>query len=162
MVPATAITPLLTQVVRWAANDDRITAVALVGSYARGAARPDSDVDLVILTPDPQRFRAETGWVREMPWDDLQLSVVTWVDRDYGLLWSRHLQLSNGLEVELGFAPPAWAATDPCDPGTLGVIRNGCWILLDPTGLLNRLAFMGGRPPSHNALGGAGPHHCRG
>ena len=37
----------------WAASQPDIVAVGLAGSHARGAARPDSDVDLVILSTDP-------------------------------------------------------------------------------------------------------------
>ena len=40
----------------WARTQSDIEAVALVGSYAREAAVEDSDVDLVILTADPDRF----------------------------------------------------------------------------------------------------------
>jgi hypothetical protein len=41
--------------------------------------------------------------------------------------------------VEFGFVPPQWAAIDPLDEGTQEVVQDGCWILLDPTGLLNQL-----------------------
>jgi len=41
--------------------------------------------------------------------------------------------------VEFGFALPQWAAIDPLDEGTREVVLDGCWILLDPTGLLNQL-----------------------
>jgi hypothetical protein len=34
----------------------------------------------------------------------------------------------------------AWAATDPVDPGTRRVVRDGMSILYDPGGLLERLA----------------------
>ncbi|WP_210730372.1 nucleotidyltransferase domain-containing protein [Streptomyces sp. S816] len=33
----------------------------LVGSYARGAARPDSDVDIVLLKADPARYLTDTA-----------------------------------------------------------------------------------------------------
>lgn len=139
MLPLPSLTPLLTLFARWAALREEIVALALVGSYARGAARPDSDVDLVVLTTDPDRFRQQTDWVQEIPWSQLQLHVVTWQDEDYGPLWSRRLTLSNGLEIEVGFTSPQWAAIDPCDEGTRQVIADGCWIVLDPSGLLNRL-----------------------
>ena len=45
---------LLRQVVAWAAEQDEVQAVVLVGSYARGDARADSDVDLVLLVEDPR------------------------------------------------------------------------------------------------------------
>ncbi len=139
MIPTSSITPLLALFVRWAATDERIVAVALVGSYARGQARPDSDVDLVALTSDPDSFRLETDWVGAIAWDKADLQVTGWEDKDYGLIWSRHIGLSNGLTVEVGFGPPEWAAIAPADEGTRRVVEDGYSILLDPSGLLNRL-----------------------
>ena len=40
----------LAQLKQWAAEDPGITALLIVGSYARGTNKPDSDLDLVILT----------------------------------------------------------------------------------------------------------------
>jgi predicted nucleotidyltransferase len=50
-------------VVEWAKAQPTICAVALVGSHARGTARADSDIDLIVLTTDPQYFRADTAWL---------------------------------------------------------------------------------------------------
>jgi len=54
----------------------------------------------------------------------------------------------SGLEVEFGFAPPSWAAADPLDPGTAGVVRNGCQPLVDRKGLLDRLITAVGESSS--------------
>jgi uncharacterized protein len=35
----------------------------LGGSYARGTARADSDLDLVVLTNAPEFFRADASWL---------------------------------------------------------------------------------------------------
>jgi predicted nucleotidyltransferase len=40
---------LLDRVTRWAAARSDLIGLALVGSHARGEARPDSDIDLVLL-----------------------------------------------------------------------------------------------------------------
>jgi uncharacterized protein len=45
------------RVVRWALDRPDVRAVGMVGSWARGDARPDSDVDLVVLADDPARLR---------------------------------------------------------------------------------------------------------
>ena len=42
--------------VRWASAQLDVQAIALVGSYARGEARDDSDIDLVLLTDQPQNY----------------------------------------------------------------------------------------------------------
>jgi predicted nucleotidyltransferase len=50
------IESFLAQVKQWAEQQSDIKGVLLVGSYARGAARADSDIDLVILTTSPRRY----------------------------------------------------------------------------------------------------------
>ncbi len=139
MIPVTSITPLLTCFVRWAVMHDQVLAVALLGSYARDEARPDSDVDLIVITSDPGHFRHQTQWVNDIPWKQMGIEVSFWADEDYGALWSRRLVLSTGGEVEVGFAAPSWAAIDHIDAGTHQVVHGGIRILLDPSGLLTRL-----------------------
>lgn len=39
------------------ARDENVVAIVLFGSVARGDFRPDSDIDLLILTKDPKRTR---------------------------------------------------------------------------------------------------------
>src|SRR5690606_1092785 len=56
-------------------------------------------------------------------------------------------------EVELGLADPAWAATDPVDPGTARVVGDGFLVLHDPAGALAALAdVVGRRPPADVAV----------
>jgi tRNA nucleotidyltransferase (CCA-adding enzyme) len=60
---AARIEALLRAVAAWAAAEPRVAAVALVGSHARGAARPDSDVDLVVLADEVEAFVSDASWV---------------------------------------------------------------------------------------------------
>jgi len=124
----------------WVITRPTIHAAALVGSQARGVARPDSDIDLVLLVTDPEKFRVDTGWLQEIGWTQIGAWPARWTDEDYGALWSRRLWLEpTGHEIEFGFAMPSWAETRPIDPGTRHVIANGCRSLHDPQGLLSRL-----------------------
>jgi hypothetical protein len=133
------IDAILAEISRWAGGRADISAVALVGSWARGVARADSDIDVMILTPDPLSFRRDHSWMSEIDWDCMEASVADWRDADYGDVWSRHVHLVDGREIEFGFGSPAWAAIDPIDAGTFKVISDGCRILFDPQGLLGRL-----------------------
>ena len=56
---------LLDGVTKWASERESILAVALVGSQARGTASACSDVDLIILTQDPDAVLRDTAWVEE-------------------------------------------------------------------------------------------------
>ena len=56
-----AVRAVIDDVRAWAAERDDVQAVVLVGSYARRAERMGSDVDLMVLTDDPDRL-ADSGW----------------------------------------------------------------------------------------------------
>ena len=47
----------------WASAQEDMQAIALVGSYARGEAREDSDIDLVLLTDNPQKYLEDLRWI---------------------------------------------------------------------------------------------------
>ena len=108
-------------VLEWAKAQPTICAVALVGSHARGTARADSDIDLIVLTTDPQCFRADTAWLRAIDWNVIAARPAEWQDEDYGVLWSRRMWLEpNRDEVEIGFALPSLRASGPsCSVATL-------------------------------------------
>lgn len=127
------------QITAWFQEHPGVAAIALVGSHARGAARPDSDIDLVILVDDPQAYRHEQGWLSSLAVDELNDTVITSQDEDYGPLWSRRVFLASGHEVEFGFARPTWASTEPLDSGTKQVVRDGCRALYDPHDIIERL-----------------------
>lgn len=126
-------------VVRWAKARQDVRGVALVGSSARGTARPDSDIDIVILAAAPAVFRADLSWLGSIDWPAAGTRVGSWRDEDYGAVWSRHVRLDTQLEVEITFAPLTWANLAPLDSGTRAVIAAGCRVLHDPDGLLGRL-----------------------
>ena len=141
---------ILQIIVDWAKTQPTIQAVAVVGSHARGTARAESDIDLMLLATNPQAFRADVAWLDAIDWNAIGSRPMKWQDEDYGELWSRRLWLEqNGGEVEFGFASPSWADVNPLDPGTRRVIADGCCILHDPKKILSRLcaAVSGPRQP---------------
>ncbi|MFF8195501.1 nucleotidyltransferase domain-containing protein [Streptomyces bobili] len=127
------------RVTGWAAGREDVAGVLLVGSWARGAARADSDVDLVVLTTEPGRYADDEAWVRQLALGEVIRNrawgpVVEW----------RHLAAS-GLEVEVDIGPLGWARTDPVDAGTRRVVTDGARPLHDPRGLLGALVEACGR-----------------
>ena len=114
---------------RWAGSQPDVTAIVLVGSYARGTASEGSDVDLVILTSDVHRYFRDRSWV------SLFGEVAEYREEDYGRLTSLRAFYGGGLEVEYGFSTPDWA-TVPIDAGTLRVVKDGVKVLHDPQGII--------------------------
>lgn len=110
----------------WAKAQPDIRAVTLVGSFARGAAREDSDVDVVLMTETPQRYLQDAAWLNTFG----QVASIT--DEDWGMVQSRRTFYSDGFEIEFSITTPKWASIDPLDEGTRRVIADGAQILYDP------------------------------
>ncbi len=118
---------------QWATSQDNIETVALVGSYTKGAAKPDSDIDLVIITNDPKSLLKDALWLKNFG----QIKEIK--NEDWGLVQSLRVFYNNGLEVEFGITTLEWAKTNPVDPGTKRVISNGVKIIYDKNGILQSL-----------------------
>jgi GrpB-like predicted nucleotidyltransferase (UPF0157 family) len=118
----------------WARGWPEIRALALVGSWARGEPRLDSDLDVLVLTEAPDAFAASEEWLRELG-DPPVIRREQW-----GPIAEYRVELQSGLEVEFDIGSPGWASTEPIDPGTREVVQGGLRILHDPDDLLTRLA----------------------
>lgn len=129
------ISELLDQLYAWAPNNSHVLAVLLVGSYARGTAHAESDVDLVLLLENPDDYLNDDNWI------DYFGQAVGVEHEDYGVVQSKRVFFTSGLEVEFTLTGAEWAATDPIDEGTEGVVANGAQILYDPHGLLDTLLW---------------------
>lgn len=129
---AVEVEDVIARVTRWAADRDDVLGLLLVGSYARDAARPDSDVDLVLLTKEIARY-ADNTWA-----DELNLGELTRV-QSWGAITERRFLIAPALEVEINIGSPDWASVDPVDPGTRRVVTDGARILHDPEGALTEL-----------------------
>jgi predicted nucleotidyltransferase len=117
--------------VAWASDRSDVQGIALVGSYARGEARDDSDIDLVILTQQPDKYLNDIKWTERFG------SVEKYQTEDYGKLISLRIWYQNGVEVEYGITTPDWVAI-PLDAGTCEVILGGMVVLFERGILLSR------------------------
>ncbi|MEC8256069.1 MAG: nucleotidyltransferase domain-containing protein [SAR324 cluster bacterium] len=98
-----------------------------MGSHARGKARQNSDIDLVLLCTEYESYLQDLGWA-----DDFGKPASVCLE-DYGKLTSFRVFYEEGPEVEFGFAQLDWLAL-PLDVGTVGVLRNGFQIVYDRSG----------------------------
>jgi uncharacterized protein len=130
---------IVDRVVEWGRKRTGISGIALVGSFAREAAGPSSDIDLVLLSTEPASFRTDTTWMKEIDWNALFTSVATWEDADYSSVWSRHVHLRDGEEIEFTFAPLSWALVEPIDPDTRQIVLRGFKLLYDPAAIFQKL-----------------------
>ena len=119
-----SVSSFLTEALNWAKQDENIRCMVLVGSQARGTARADSDVDLVVMADDPQvlirdhTFAGRFGRIDKMETED------------WGKVTSVRVFYKDGLEVEFGFTDPSWCSV-PLDTGTLRTLTDGYRVMVD-------------------------------
>ena len=101
-------------------------------SLSSGDANEDSDVDLVILTAEPDKYLLDKSWVSKFGEPE------RYQEEDYGKLTSVRVFYASGLEVEFGFVTPDWAKA-PIDAGTERVVSGGIKVLYDPHGSIARM-----------------------
>ncbi|RAK69043.1 nucleotidyltransferase domain-containing protein [Phenylobacterium kunshanense] len=122
----------------WARIEPGCRALALVGSWVRGAARPDSDLDLMLLATDRDHWAANDGWLRQVL-REIGFASVTMAPETYGVTRAWRASLGPQIEVEVGIADQQWAGLNPLDAGTQRVVRDGLKPLVDKDGLLRAL-----------------------
>jgi predicted nucleotidyltransferase len=126
------ISNFMDDVVEWAKQNDDIRALILVGSHARGEARMDSDIDLLIITTNPDRYI-------DNPFIDRFGKVARFQKEDWGAVTSiRAWYVQHDLEVEFGITTPAWIES-PLDEGTFRVLSDGYVVMLDKEGYFRGL-----------------------
>lgn len=123
----------------WCEDASGVVAAAIVGSYARGEARPDSDIDVVILSERPGRLLQAHGWLTAFG-NPTEADV-----EDWGPITSLRTSYSEWGEVEFGVGMPSWAAI-PVDDGTRAVVSDGMVVVFDPAQLLAKLSACIGGP----------------
>ncbi len=141
MPKAERVSQFLEDFTHWARKRPDIIALALVGSYARGSATQDSDVDLVLITIQPSQYLEDLDWTKLF--GDVERSQL----EDYGRVTSIRAWYRDGVEVEYGITSPDWAAS-PLDEGTRWVIAGGMVVLLEKDQLLglHQPSHTGGKP----------------
>lgn len=129
---------LQTLFIDWVRKTDELRALALCGSWARGDARPDSDLDLLVLMREPSA-RARAQLLECIPFDPAGFKCQSLRWETYGVVHSAHMIFRPAVELELSFASINWASRSPIDPGTRQVVMGGFKLLVDKDLMLGEL-----------------------
>ncbi|HXP76638.1 MAG TPA: nucleotidyltransferase domain-containing protein [Stellaceae bacterium] len=124
---------------RWVERQHTCRAMAVVGSWARGTARSDSDLDLLLLTNTLDHWSSDADWLPGVGLDEIAMEIKSAQLLRYGATRSWHIQLSPPAELELTFADLTWANLTPIDPGSRKVVSGGIRITVDKDKLLATL-----------------------
>ncbi|MDQ3095504.1 MAG: nucleotidyltransferase domain-containing protein [Actinomycetota bacterium] len=110
---------------QWANCQPDVPTVVVVGSYAYGHPRMESDVDLVVLSSRAPEQLADLASIQRITPRGRVIRREQW-----GPMNERRVRLASGLVVEIGLTAPEWAAL-PLDPGTATVLSDECKIVVD-------------------------------
>jgi predicted nucleotidyltransferase len=121
---------LVNKIVVWVKDKKDIVAVAMVGSHARNQARPDSDVDIIILSTNPQQYIEHDEWISEFG------EVEKKENETWGNVFTKRVFYEKG-EVEFNFSTPEWA--NPKDEAVKRIVTDGIKILYDPKDIFSEL-----------------------
>jgi len=124
----------LARIVEWANSRRDVQAVILLGSQARAEHKADqwSDIDVVLLVDDPDRYLGSAAWL-----DDLGSPLVTTVEAwALGGGLERRALFRSGMDVDFAFveaavAPYLVAMTD--EPQVQKILGRGFRVLVDKT-----------------------------
>ena len=119
----------------WVESQRLVEGAILVSSHARGGARQDSDIDLVLLCTEYESYLEDVSWI-----NDFGKPVSVRLE-DYGKLTSVRVFYEEGPGVEFGFTQLDWLVL-PLDVGTVGVLRNGFRIVYDRSGKYSALELQ--------------------
>lgn len=136
MVDTGRFNALIESIKSWASKEPQIAAILLVGSYARGEAAEESDVDLILLSDQRSAFLTDTTWIQRFGYVERKAV------EDWGGVTSLRIWYEKSLEVEFGFAMESWAS-QPLDPGTKRLLLDGYKVIADRAGLFNNLDLRG-------------------
>jgi aminoglycoside 6-adenylyltransferase len=140
---------LIARLTAWAEGEENIRAALIIGSRARRDHPADewSDLDVILLARDPERYRATGAWIEEIgePW-------LTFVERTPDGGHERRVLYAGGLDVDL--VPDAAEGSERAlDEGDLppmfrDMLRRGVRFLVDKDGLADRLPVLAPEPPA--------------
>jgi len=123
---------LLKEIKNWAYKNNELDSLLLVGSYTRNKAHQDSDIDLVLILNNPEKYVNNLDWIKEF--GEIEKHKIEY----WGRVTSIRTWYKNGIEVEFGITSAEWAEI-PVDSGTFRVVSDGSKILLDKSKKLEQL-----------------------
>ena len=118
---------------KWASSNGDIKAIAIVGSWARNSAKATSDIDLIIIIENIEKYLNNHDWLNNFG------TVINIKDENWGLVKVKRVFYKNSYEVEYGLTTDKWIKLNPINEGAKRVVAGGFKILIDKNNLLANL-----------------------
>ncbi len=113
-------------------NVNLILCILLVGSYARNEQRPDSDIDLVVISKDKTKMINTYEWINIIGKTDSEVKI-----ENYGEITSLRTNF-KGYEYEIGIGSEKWIGL-PLDSGTRKVLEDGYIVMYEKENVMKNV-----------------------
>lgn len=127
-----SVSKILDKLVDIVSPQCNVKGIILLGSYARGDNRNNSNVNVTIIALNPSEFFKENSWIEHF-------GKIFLLNKGENDIISLRIACIEEIQMHLNIVPLTWAETDPIDPETLKVILDGVRVLWDPDNLLHKL-----------------------
>ena len=117
---------------QWLIKEKQILGALLIGSYARGEQREDSDIDFIFIVDDVEEWISDPQWVKRFG------PVMSQTDEVYEDVSALRVYYKDNVEIEFGFTSKAWL-NEPFKEATREAIDGGYKILTNKAHLLDDL-----------------------
>jgi len=112
------------EVTRWFERQKGVQLVLLIGSYARGEERNDSDVDFIIEVDNMEQWLTDYNWLKNFG------DILDVYQENYEQVKALRVYYQNSLELEFGFVSHEWL-NQPYDKATKEALDAGYNVLID-------------------------------
>lgn len=128
--------------VRYSKTCEVFRAAAIIGSRARTEKKADefSDLDILILSEEPERHIYSTHWLSEI--GDVHITFTETLPLGTGK--ERRVMFSGALDVDFAILPASRAEVIFSNPEIMGVLKKGVKILFDKDDLFSQLNLPSG------------------
>ena len=116
---------LLDELIDYSNKEQVIQGILLVGSFATGDFSHSEDIDLVILTKDPQSLIKNNEWVDQFG------IVQNKSTGSFGPIQGLKVKYADK-EVDFGITSLEWTSITPLSEDTKRIIKKGAKIIFDP------------------------------
>lgn len=128
------INEFINKLISFSANNSHIESIIIVGSYARGTNKDNSDLDVVIITSDKLGMVTNEEFIQGFG------EIYKKQTEYYGECTSIRVWYKNGQEVEFGIVEPSWIKK-PLDAGTKRVLSDGYRVISDKKNYFQNLVL---------------------
>lgn len=125
--PMEVVNEKMELVKKWILNEESILLGLLIGSYARGEQRDDSDIDYILMVDNPDEFMLNTNWIKFFG------VVVSAQSEVYEEVNALRVYYQDNIELEFGFVKKDWLEM-PMKEATREALSGGYEVLKDMNG----------------------------